>query len=94
MADLLRRLGHGAGGERARGSVHGMRSAFRVWGREHKPAFAREDLELCMAHKVENETEGSYQHSDALEKRREIMDKWGAFVTTPIGANVIPLRSA
>jgi hypothetical protein len=77
MAELLRRMGHGKDGDRIPATVHGMRGTFRTWGREHKPAFAREDLELCMARKIESEVEGSYQHSDAIEKRRDIMEKWG-----------------
>jgi integrase len=56
-------------------TVHGFRSSFRDWA-GNETHFARELIEQCLAHRVGNEVELAYRRSDALKKRREIMDAW------------------
>jgi integrase len=59
---------------------HGFRSTFRTWGGD-ETNFAREILEKAMAHAVGDETERSYDRGDLFEKRRTLMEAWGAYAT-------------
>jgi integrase len=60
-------------------TVHGFRSAFRNWGAEATD-FDFYIIEMCLAHKVGNEVTRAYLRTDVLEKRREIMDAWAAYI--------------
>ena len=71
------------------GTAHGFRSSFTDWAGECTST-PRDIIEMCLAHKVANATEAAYARSDLLEKRRALMDLWGAYVTR---ANVIQLRA-
>lgn len=57
---------------------HGMRSSFRDWAGDETD-FARETIEECLAHQVGDETERAYRRSDALRKRREVLEAWSRF---------------
>ena len=70
-------------------TVHGFRSAFRDWAGD-VTNFPREIVEQALAHKVGDETELAYRRSDALEKRRALMEAWSAFCE-PNNTNVIPM---
>jgi integrase len=72
MEMLLRRMG------RTNVTVHGFRSTFRDWVAEETD-FARELAEQSLAHTVGNAVERAYRRSDALERRRALMEAWGAF---------------
>ncbi|MGR9420643.1 tyrosine-type recombinase/integrase [Rhizobium leguminosarum] len=58
-------------------TVHGFRSTFRDWATEvaHAP---REIAEAALAHVVGDAVERSYARSDALERRRALMQEWAA----------------
>ena len=76
-------------------SVHGFRSAFRDWAGD-ETSFAREVAEAALAHKVGNEVEQAYRRSDALEKRRKLMQAWSNYLAPkPIrkADNVLPMRA-
>lgn len=60
-------------------TVHGFRSSFRDWAGE-ETAHARETAEAALAHVVGDATERAYRRSDALEKRRTLMQDWAIFV--------------
>ena len=60
------------------GTVHGMRSSFR--DRCAETGVPREIAEACLAHTVRG-VEGAYFRSDVLEARREVMEKWGAYIS-------------
>ncbi len=60
-------------------TVHGFRSAFRDWVGD-ETSFPRE---LALAHQVGGEVERAYRRSDALEKRRELMDAWAEHCCKP-----------
>ena len=60
-------------------TAHGFRSSFRDWAGD-KTTFPREVAEAALAHTIGNETEAAYRRSDALEKRRKLMDAWAAFL--------------
>ncbi|MDE0341944.1 MAG: tyrosine-type recombinase/integrase [Deltaproteobacteria bacterium] len=74
-----------------RATVHGFRSAFRTWASERTNA-DHATMELALAHAVGSAVERSYARSDLLEKRRRLMDQWGAFVSGQGSAKVINLR--
>lgn len=59
---------------------HGMRSSFRDWAGE--TGVPREVAEACLAHVVKG-VEGAYARSDLLDRRREVMDNWAAYLSTP-----------
>ena len=84
---LLRRMGRDL-------TAHGVRSSFRDWAGD-KTTFPREVAEAALAHAVGDETEQAYRRSDALEKRRKLMDAWARFCTSAAANGVVvPLRSA
>jgi integrase len=59
-------------------TVHGFRSTFRNWAGDVTD-FQREHVEECLGHQVGNATERAYRRSDALEKRRVILQSWCEF---------------
>jgi integrase len=59
-------------------TVHGFRSTFRNWAGD-ETNFQREHIEECLGHQVGNAVERAYRRSDALEKRRAIMQAWYEF---------------
>ena len=61
-------------------TVHGFRSSFRDWAGE-RTTFPREVAEAALAHLVGDETERAYRRGDALEKRRELMTAWAAYLS-------------
>lgn len=61
---------------------HGMRSTFRDWAGDETD-FARETIEECLAHLVGDETERAYRRSDALRKRRAVLEAWSAYCAGP-----------
>lgn len=66
LSQLLKRM------ERGDITVHGFRSTFRDWAGE-KTQFAREEIEMALAHTVASAVERAYRRGTALEKRREVM---------------------
>ncbi|WP_299629526.1 site-specific integrase [uncultured Tateyamaria sp.] len=61
---------------------HGFRSSFRVWcSEEANPPW--EVAEACLAHTVGGKVERSYNRTDFLEQRRELMQRWADFVGYP-----------
>jgi integrase len=73
---------------------HGLRSTFRQWAAEK--GFPRDMAELALAHHIGTEVERSYQRSDMLERRRDMMAAWAAFLRGEAGAtgNVVKLGAA
>jgi integrase len=59
-------------------TVHGFRSTFRNWAGA-ETMFQREMIEQCLAHQVGNAVELAYWSSDALAKRRVIMEAWADY---------------
>ena len=72
MSMLLRRMG------RDSITVHGFRSTFRDWAGE-TTRFAREDIEMALAHAIESKAERAYRRGRALDKRRALMITWCEF---------------
>jgi integrase len=63
---------------RALATLHGLRSTFRDWA-GNETHFDRVACELALGHKAGDATELAYRRSDALEKRRALMDAWASF---------------
>ncbi len=59
-------------------TTHGFRSTFRDWAGD-MTTFPRDVCEQALAHAVVDETEAAYRRSDALAKRRLLMDEWAAY---------------
>lgn len=59
-------------------TTHGFRSTLRDWATEvaHVP---REIAEAALSHAVGDAVERSYARSDALERRRKLMEEWGVY---------------
>jgi integrase len=60
---------------------HGFRSSFRDWAAEETD-YSNEIQEMALAHAVSNRVEAAYRRGDLLEKRRNLMRDWGAYITS------------
>jgi integrase len=69
-------------------TVHGFRSSFRDWG-GNETSYPRDLIETALAHVIGNETEQAYRRSDALEKRRKLMEAWAAYCEPERSAKVV-----
>ena len=58
-------------------SPHGFRSSFPSWWSDE--GIDREVAEQALAHAVGSQVEQCYARSDVLERRREVIEAWGAF---------------
>jgi integrase len=72
--DMLKRLGVGD-------TVHGLRTTFATWAQEK--SFDSVLIEQALAHSIGNATTRAYLRSDNLERRRDLMLAWSAFLTDP-----------
>jgi integrase len=85
MDIVMRRIGESV-------TVHGFRSSFRDWA-GNETHFPRELAEAALAHVVGDKAEQAYRRSDALEKRRALMEAWAQWCEPREAAdNVTPLR--
>jgi integrase len=73
VSRLLEGMGHGS-----EVTVHGFRSSFRDWAGD-KTNHPREVIEACMSHQIKDKAEAAYRRSDAIEKRRALMEEWGVY---------------
>ncbi len=74
---------------RGRLVAHGLRSVARSWMADHSVPF--EVAEQCLSHVVGSRATRSYQRSDYLEIRREIMNEWCDYIMRCAkNANVMP----
>ena len=73
-------------------TVHGFRSAFRDWVAEETNV-PGEIAEAALAHAIPNRVEAAYRRTDYLDKRRKLMEAWGAYCTGA-GTNIVRLASA
>ena len=69
---MVRDLGIGA-------APNGFRSSFRHWAAECSEA-PREVCEIALAHLNSDRVEAAYRRTDLFERRRELMEEWGAFL--------------
>ncbi len=57
---------------------HGFRSSFRDWAAKETD-HPREVIE-ALAHMIQNPVEAAYARSDLFERRRRLMNDWGAYL--------------
>lgn len=57
---------------------HGFRSTFRDWVGDCTE-YPRDVAEFALAHTLSSKVEAAYRRSDALEKRRQMMEDWANF---------------
>ncbi len=69
---------------------HGWRSTFKDWA-EDATSFPDTLSEEALAHKVGDEVRQAYRRSDALERRRKLMQAWANYLTKPRG-QVVDIR--
>jgi integrase len=72
MLTLLKRM-------KVDSTVHGFRSSFRDWAAE-QTAHAHDVCEMALAHAIPNKAEAAYRRGDLLEKRRQLMEDWSAYL--------------
>ncbi len=72
-------------------TVHGFRSTFRDWAGDCTN-YPREIVEEALAHQVGSEVERAYRRSDAIEKRRQLMQAWADYCVG--SSRVVQLRTA
>lgn len=63
-------------------TVHGFRSSFRDWAAE-TTSTPGDVVEAALAHTIANRVEAAYRRTNYLEKRRVLMDAWGAYLCGP-----------
>jgi len=71
-------------------TVHGFRSSFRDWA-GNVSNFPREITETALAHVIGDKTEQAYRRSDALEKRRKLMEAWASYCEPKKAGNVVQI---
>ena len=71
-------------------TVHGFRSSFRDWA-GNVSNFPRELIETALAHVIGDRAEQAYRRSDALEKRRKLMETWASFCEPKKAGNVFQI---
>ena len=72
-------------------TVHGFRSSFRDWAGNVSSA-PREVVETALAHVIGDKAEQAYRRSDALARRRELMDAWAKHCEGAAGENVVAFK--
>ena len=83
MSMLLRRMNYG------HVTVHGFRSTFRDWAGDCT-SFPREIVEAALAHTIQNKAEKAYRRGTAVERRRELMQRWADFLGGPLATPAPP----
>jgi len=64
-------------------TLHGLRSSFRDWAGD-TTGHPREVAEAALAHAVGDVVEQAYRRSDALAKRRGMMEDWTEYCETKV----------
>jgi integrase len=74
-------------------TVHGFRSTFCDWAGD-RTNFARDVIEHALAHRIKDKAEAAYRRSAALEKRRQLMEAWAKYCSSPAqpSAQVVALH--
>jgi integrase len=71
-------------------TVHGFRAGFKTWA-EQETDHANVVIEAALAHIVGDKAERAYMRGDWLEKRRRLMDDWGAYCMSIPVQTILPL---
>jgi integrase len=74
-------------------TVHGFRSSFRDWAGD-RTSYPRDTVEMALAHAIGNATEAAYRRGDAFDKRRQLMEAWAGFCSTPAAERIVTMARA
>ena len=55
-------------------------------------SFPREITETALSHVIGDKAEQAYRRSDALDKRRKLMDAWATYCEPRKGGNMVTLK--
>lgn len=81
---LLKRMGREE-------TLHGFRATFKSWATD-RTMTQREIIEMSLAHKIGNDVEASYLRTSAIEKRRELMERWSDYCSGFTMNNIVNLH--
>jgi integrase len=84
MKKVMRVMGY------AEFTVHGFRSTFRDWAGD-RTTFPRELAEAALAHVIGDEAEQAYRRSDALDRRRKLMEAWADYAEPANGGKIVAM---
>jgi integrase len=73
-------------------TVHGFRSTLRDWAGNETP-FPRDICEAALAHTIQG-VEAAYRRSDALDKRRALMEAWAQYCEPSNADNVLKFHKS
>ena len=73
-------------------TTHGFRSSFRDWAGDCTNV-QREVIESALAHRIKDGVEAAYRRSSALEKRRDLMERWSNYCSEIHHNKVIPFQT-
>ena len=73
-------------------TIHGFRSSFRDWAGE-TTHYSREIVEISLAHQFGDATERAYRRTEYIERRRPLMEDWGAFLSGASKPKIIQFPS-
>ena len=68
-------------------TVHGTaRASFKTWARtgSNRRKFDDDAVELCLAHKLQDQYDGAYNRAQLEPERRAVMQAWGDFCYSKI----------
>jgi integrase len=74
-------------------TAHGFRSSFRDWA-SNETHFPRELAEHALAHVIGDKAEQASKRSDALARRRELMDAWARHCEHAAGRQRVGVQAA
>lgn len=69
---------------------HGFRSTFKTWASEITN-YARDVVEMALAHAISSKVEEAYQRGDLFQKRVHLMEDWAKFCSAPYIARKRPV---
>ena len=59
-------------------TIHGFRTSFDTWANEN--SFNADAIEVSLSHDIPG-VRGAYMRGEFMEQRKEIMEKWGEYIT-------------
>jgi integrase len=70
---------------------HGLRSTFRDWVAE-RTSYPGDMAEVSLAHRISSAVEAAYRRGDMIEKRRQMMADWAAFLSgKALGGKIVSM---
>ena len=72
-------------------TTHGFRSSFRDWCGD-VAEIPREIAEAALAHIVPDSTERAYRRGTAIERRRDVMQRWSNYCLQPSSGEVVDMQ--